>query len=103
MKYSTVEIKPSRITNDKWEVSFTDLDGERKDEGHRPHWLGFYHYPRCLGKKKAFEELKELLIAKHVNEIATLSKSLERLKVLQIPAVEQATVSHPSSKRALTE
>lgn len=88
MKYSTVEIRPSRCTKAKWEVSFYDLDGERKDEGHRPHWLGFYHYPRHLGKKKAFEELKELLIAKHVNEIETLSRSLERLKALQMPAVE---------------
>lgn len=87
MKFSTVEIRPGGIKRDKWEVRFTDLDGDRVDEGRGPHSVGFYHYPRRMGKAKAFEALRAHLVAKHEEEIAALTKSLDQLKALKMPDV----------------
>ncbi len=84
MKYSTVEIKPQGYKRDTWEISFYDLDGDRIKESHGPHSLGFYHYPRKLGKEKAFNELKSFLISKHSAEIERLAKSLKKLKELEL-------------------
>jgi len=84
MKYSTVEIKPQGYKRDTWEVSFYDLDGDRVEESPGPHSLGFYHYPRKLGKEKAFNKLKSLLISKHSAEIERLTKSLKKLKELRL-------------------
>lgn len=86
MKFSTVEILPSGNKRNKWEVRFSDLDGDRMNEGHGPHSLGFYHYPRRMGKDKAFEALRAHLIAKHEEQLAALTKSLKKLKALKMPS-----------------
>lgn len=88
MKFSTVEIRPGGNKRDKWEVRFADLDGDRVNEGYGPHSLGFYHYPRRMGKAKAFEALRGHLVAKHEEEIAALTKSLGKLKALKMPNAE---------------
>jgi hypothetical protein len=88
MKFSTVEIRPGGDKRDKWEVSFYDLDCDRVNEGHGPHDLGFYHYPRRMGQVKAFESLRDHLVAKHEDEIAALTKSLGKLKALKMPNAE---------------
>lgn len=85
MKFSTVEIRPGGSKRDKWDVGFWDLDGDRVNEGHGPHSFGFYHYPRRMGKEKAFEALRSHLVAKHEEEIAALTKSLGGLKALKMP------------------
>ena len=85
MKYSTVEIRPGGSKRDKWEVRFSDLPGDRVNEGHRPQGWGFYHYPRRMGQAKAFEALRALLVAKHEEELAKLTKSLGKLKALKMP------------------
>jgi len=85
MKYSTVEIRPSRIKKNAWEVNFSDLDGDRVNEGHYPHGLGFYHYPRRIGKEKAFDTLRVFLMQKHEEEINNLTKSLAKLGALKFP------------------
>ena len=96
MKFSTVEIRPGGNKRDKWEVSFADLHGDRVNEGHGPHSLGFYHYPRRMGKVKAFEALRAHLVAKHEEEIAALTKSLGKLKALKMPNVRgEATKEAP--------
>jgi hypothetical protein len=87
MRFSTIQIRPSGHKRDKWEVSFDDLPGDRVNEGHGPHALGFYHYPRRMGKEKAFEAMKAHLVAKHEEEIAALTKSLAKLKALKMPDV----------------
>lgn len=84
MRYSTVEIRPSILNRNEWEVSFSDLDGDRIDEGHRPHGLGFYHYPRKFGRVKAFTILKEYLIRQHEEEITKLQSSLVKLQKLNV-------------------
>jgi len=89
MKFSTVEIRPAGVKRDKWGVSFSDMEGDRVNEGHGPHGLGFYHYPRRMGKEKAFEALRSHLVAKHEEEIAALTKSLAKLKALKMPKVSQ--------------
>ena len=78
MKFSTVEIKQSNIAK-KWEVLFYDMDGDRQSGDNGPHKMGFYHYPRKKGLKKAFNELKSLLIEQHLEEIKRLQKSLKSL------------------------
>ena len=85
MKFSTVEIRPHLDKNDMWGVRFSDLPGDRIDEGLGPSGLGFYHYPRRLGKKKAFEILRSHLVAKHEEKINELTRSLEKLKELESP------------------
>lgn len=95
MKFSTVEIIPSGHKRDKWEVRFTDLTGDRVNERHGPNGLGFYHYPRRIGKAKAFEMLRGHLIAKHEEKIAELTKSLGKLKALKMPN-DQAETSERS-------
>lgn len=85
MKYSTVEIKPSRVKRGSWQVMFSDLDGDRVKEAHAPHGLGFYHYPRRMGKEKAFEILRSHLVKKHEEEICKLVNSLASLCNLQMP------------------
>ncbi len=82
MKFSTVEIKPGGIDRKYWEVSFSDLDGDRVYEGQKPHSFGFFHYPRRMGKLKAFNLLKEHLVAEHVKSIKSLTDSLSKLKEL---------------------
>jgi hypothetical protein len=89
MKFSTVEIRPAGVKSDKWGVSFCDMEGDRVNEGHGPHGFGFYHYPRRMGKEKAFEALRSHLVAKHEEEIAALTKSLAKLKALKMPKVSQ--------------
>lgn len=81
MLYSTVEIKPR---DNEWYVCFSDLEGQRHDEGHRPHPLGFYHYPKRMGKKKAFEALKKQLISQHTKKISQFTESLEKLVALEM-------------------
>jgi hypothetical protein len=85
MRFSTVEIRPSGNKRDEWEVSFSDIEGDRVNEGHGPHSLGFYHYPRYIGKERAFEALREHLVSKHEEKIAALTKSLCKLKALKMP------------------
>jgi len=85
MKFSTVYIRPVGIKkNRKWEVVFVDLPGDRKNKGTGPSSMGFYHYPRRIGKKKAFEALKNHLIKCHEEEISLLTKSLSDLKSLDM-------------------
>ena len=82
MKFSTVEIRPSNLTDPEWEVRFVDLPHERVNEGIGPSGLGFYHYPRKMGKKKAFEILKKHLVEEHEKRIVSLAKSLAKLEAL---------------------
>jgi hypothetical protein len=86
MKFSTVYIRPVGIKKKdrKWEVVFADLPFDRKNDGAGPNGMGFYHYPRRMGKKKAFEALKDHLIKCHEEEISLLTKSLSALKLLDM-------------------
>lgn len=87
MKFSTVEIRPSIAEREDWDVRFSDLDGDRVNEGIGPQSMGFYHYPRRMGRAKAFEKLRAHLVAKHEEAISSLTKSLEKLNALKAPDV----------------
>ena len=85
MKFSTVHIRPVGFKEDRrWEVAFADLPGDRNNDAGGPNGWGFYHYPRRIGKKKAFDALKAHLIERHEEEISLLTKSLSALKSLDI-------------------
>jgi hypothetical protein len=90
MKFSTVEIRPGGRRG-KWEVRFSEMDGDRVFESHGPHSMGFYHYPRRIGKEKAFEALRAHLVTKHEDEIAALTESLGELKALKMPSASSIT------------
>lgn len=83
MKYSTVQIRPSPIDRNDWDVSFADLDGDRTMTAPGPHSLGFYHYPTKLGRAKAFAKLRDYLLKKHDDEIDALQKSRAKLRNLE--------------------
>lgn len=89
MKFSTVEIRPSNLYAKKFEVFFYDMDGDRYPANYGPDGLGFYHYPRKKGLKKAFNELKSLLIDGHLKEIKRLQESLESLRKLELPKTKE--------------
>lgn len=82
MMYSTVEIRPN-LDDDKWSVSFCDLDGDREDESSTPSALGFYHYPRDIGRTAAFEKLRQHMVDRHNVEIERLTKSRDKLLALR--------------------
>lgn len=83
MLFSTVEIKPS--IDNEWKISFSDLDGDRYNDGAPPSCMGFYHYPRRKGKEKAFNELKDKMIESHKKEIDRLTKSMNSLIDTDMP------------------
>lgn len=85
MEFSTVQIRPDVTDHNNWAVDFWDLFGDRVNEGQGPTRLGFYYYPRKLGKVKAFNTLRAFLVATHEEEIVALTKSLDKLKALRMP------------------
>lgn len=84
MKFSTVRIYPNISKND-WKVRFEVIEGDSEDDGLGPNSLGFYHYPRRIGKKRAFKILRSHLVAMHEKDLAVLAESLRKLKSLKIP------------------
>lgn len=87
MKYSTVIIRPKAFNEPGWDVYFEDLIGDRKDEATRPNALGFYHYPTYLGRKAAFEALRDCMCRRHEQDIKALTLSLRSLKDLTYGSV----------------
>lgn len=85
MKFSTVEIRPSRLRSGEWIIDFTYIHGDRVGDGSGPYNLGFYHYPRRMGRKKAFEALRAHMVAKCEEEIEELTKRIEGLNALKMP------------------
>lgn len=85
MKFSTISIRPGGIHRGSWEVTVAKLPYDREDVDHGPHSLGFYHYPRSKTAQQAFDQLKALLVQRHVDEIAALTKSLAKLNALELP------------------
>lgn len=82
MLFSTVEIRPSIAKSGEWSATFTDLEGDRNREDQGPHPLGFYHYPRSMGREKAFWILKNYMVKQYEDEIAELTNRLEKLRSL---------------------
>lgn len=82
MKYDLVEIKTTFKTRE-WCYSFRRDDTDRVKGKATPHALGFFHYPRCLGRRKAFKKLKKYMIDRHKKEIKLLQRSLTALKKLE--------------------
>jgi hypothetical protein len=80
MIYKTVNIKPDGV---KWKVSFYCDGVERLNKKTFPNPIGFYHYKNHIPDRHAFEELKDLLITKHEEEIFGLTLSLNALRDLK--------------------
>jgi hypothetical protein len=87
MKYDLVEIRPLDIgVGKQWDVRWSKDDTDRVDrKPYKPNGLGFFHYPRFMGLKKAFRLLKEEIIKEHKDEIERLQKSLDALEKLELP------------------
>ena len=71
MKTDTVEIRYNRF-DEKYRVSYKHSDLERVDHTPIPSKMGFYHFHRKIGPKKAFNELKHFLTEIAYQEIAQL-------------------------------
>lgn len=84
MKYSTVEIRPTLFKDGEWCVHFEDLPHDREDSDGALSAMGFFHYPRKLGKKAAFEKLKSYMITEYKKEIDHLNKSMESLMRVEL-------------------
>ncbi len=84
MKISTVEIKYNLDGNLRY--SFQDLPYAREGVPASPKsnsveaGLGFWHYPTKLGKRVAFDRLKDAMIKRRYEEIDKLQKSIRELE-----------------------
>lgn len=85
MRYSTVTFKPKAFEPEEWWVTFEDLPYDREPSEGSLSGLGFFHYPRTLGRKAAFEKLKAYMIEKHQEEIDRLLKSMESIRRIEMP------------------
>jgi len=68
----------------EWVVGFYKGCEDRVKTKINPNSMGYYHYDKKLGRKKAFNQLKSLLIKNHEEEIARLSRSLFELRKLEV-------------------
>ena len=83
MKYGLIQLRPN-VDGDGWQQTGPHYDGEdRKKAKTVPTGFGFYHFPRSMGPKRAFNKLKHHLIKKHEQEISRLEKSLNKLKEIE--------------------
>lgn len=82
MYYNCIEIRPDYHQN-RWIVQHQSLNGDRTGKT-VPNGLGFYHYPRKMGKRKAFERLKKVMIDHHKKAIIDLQKSLQALETVSL-------------------
>ena len=81
MLYDTIEIK--LMLNGEWEVLYRELPYDRKKgEQWLNGTLGFFHYPREWGKKKAFECLRDQMIEERLKVIAELQHQVDQLRAL---------------------
>lgn len=87
MRYSTVSIKPKAFEPGEWWVTFEDLPYDRESGGGALSGLGFFHYPRKIGKRAAFEKLKSHMLEKHQEEINRLVRSMESIRRVEMPNV----------------
>ena len=83
MLYDTIEIKQS--TSGEWEILHRELPYDRKkDEQKINGALGFFHYPRHWGKKKAFRVLRDRMIQERLKAIADLQNQIDKLRALSL-------------------
>jgi hypothetical protein len=81
MMYDTIEIKLT--TSGEWEVIHRELPYDRKKgEQHLNGALGFFHYPRNLGKENAFRILRDRMIDERLKAIADLQIQIDKLRAL---------------------
>lgn len=85
MKYNLIEIRPDSSTHGGWKV-LSGLDPQDREPGNTtPNSGGFYYCPETILVEEGFQQLKNLLIKNHTEEIARLTKSLESLQELELP------------------
>lgn len=83
MLYDTIEIKPT--LNGEWEVLHRALPHDRKKgEQQLNATLGFFHYPRKMGKEKAFRMLRDRMIEERFNVIIDLILQINKLRSLSL-------------------
>lgn len=82
MKYSTVKISPSK---NKWVVDVVRLPNDYIDDREqKPNSLGFFHFSEKITDEDAFEQLRNLMISMHQDEVDRLQKSIKKLKQLKL-------------------
>lgn len=87
MFFDTVQIRRHRgfgkITNPTWAITFQSDGVDRVRGACIPFAVGWYHYPKYIGEKRAFEKLKATIakaIKKEQRQVAKDLKDLEALK-----------------------
>jgi hypothetical protein len=83
MKTDTLNITYNR--KKELHVNYKRSDIERIDHVPEPSKLGFYHFHRKIGPKKAFAELKKFLIDEANKEILFLQEYIDEMNALQLP------------------
>lgn len=83
IRLNFIEILPSN-NGLKWEISFLEEKYYSPEYKTGPNSLGFYWYNSKIGKQKAFDELKCVMIKHHSKKIKRLIKSLEALTKLKL-------------------
>lgn len=84
MLYDTIEIRPTYEGG--WRVSHRELPYDRKsDEQALNSVLGFFHYPKKMGKEKAFETLRSKMIEDRLKAIEELQSQVDELRALTAP------------------
>jgi hypothetical protein len=78
MKTDTLDIRWD--INGKFYVKYERSDIERVEHIPTPNKMGFYHFHRKIGPKKAFSELRQYLIDDANAKISRLQKYIDDLK-----------------------
>jgi hypothetical protein len=84
MKTDTLDIRYSHVSS-KYDVRYERSDIERIDHKPQPSKMGFYHFHRKIGPKKAFIELKQYLIDSANEEILKLQAYVNEINALELP------------------
>lgn len=87
MLYETVQIRRHRgfgkRSNPTWATSFQS-DAQDRERGETiPFAAGWYHYPKYMGEKRAFDKLKGTILKSIKKELRQVTKDLKDLEALQ--------------------
>lgn len=100
MRYATLEIRP-KIDGRGWDIRAYDIPYDRETSDGSLSALGFFHYPRKIGREMAFERLKSHMLARHAAEIAKLAGSMESLSQLENPYIKNTRKRDCEQKKAV--
>jgi hypothetical protein len=84
MYYNLIQIRPNIFKGSEWDIKNEKIPHDREPTKPNPIGIGYYYYPRRMGKKRAFERLRRHLIKTREKDIKMRLKDIEELKQLKI-------------------